>query len=113
MSKCPICDQSVARSASQCPSCGAPVSVPPAGENEYENEKENDLDEQLLSLLKQGRKVEAVRLYRKSMDCNLMTAKEAVEALAAKHGITAQSSGCMSAIVIAVVLAAAGAAVVC
>jgi hypothetical protein len=40
------------------------------------------------------RKIEAIKLYREQTDLGLKEAKDAVEALAAKHGIKPQQSGC-------------------
>jgi hypothetical protein len=41
-----------------------------------------------------GKKIEAVKRYRQQTGCDLKNAKDAVEALAAKHGIVSKGAGC-------------------
>ncbi len=51
---------------------------------------------EIVTLLEQGRKLEAIKLYRDHAQAGLKEAKESVEAIAAKHGIPAASgSGCL------------------
>jgi ribosomal protein L7/L12 len=45
------------------------------------NAEDEDLEERIRSLLAEGRKIEAIRLYRDATDASLAAAKEAVEAL--------------------------------
>ncbi len=58
----------------------------------------SDLDagllEEVLSLMGSGKKIEAVKRYRAQMGVGLAEAKQAVEALAAQHGVAGQGSGC-------------------
>lgn len=54
------------------------------------------IQDDLLGLLQQGRKIEAIRQYREATGVGLKDAKEAVEALAAQAGIPARS-GCFAA----------------
>ncbi len=65
------------------------------------------LDDQLLGMLRAGRKIDAIKLYREQTQAGLKDAKDAVEALAAKHGIASQKAGCAS--VLLALLAAAAA----
>lgn len=53
---------------------------------------------EILALLRQGRKIEAIRHYRETNRSDLKTAKEAVEALAARHGIAIPRTGCLGAV---------------
>jgi len=51
-------------------------------------------DKELIALLEQGQKIEAIRMYREKTGAGLKEAKDAVEALAAKHGLPVGRSGC-------------------
>jgi ribosomal protein L7/L12 len=62
----------------------------------------NDFERTLLLLLEAGRKIEAIKVYRERTGVGLKEAKDAVEALASRHGI--RGTGCM--VVVAFVLAA-------
>jgi ribosomal protein L7/L12 len=63
----------------------------------------NDSDRPILELLAAGRKIAAIKLYREQTSCGLKEAKDAVEALAAQHGIVSPArSGCLG--VVAVML---------
>ena len=64
-----------------------------------------DLEAELLRLLGGGRKLEAVKLYKERMEVSLLEAKQAVESLAARHGLAPQRAGCLS-MVLAIVLVA-------
>jgi len=60
---------------------------------------------ELISLLERGQKIEAIKLYRQRHDVGLKGAKEAVEALAAGHGITGQSGpGCLGAVLVTILV---------
>jgi ribosomal protein L7/L12 len=56
--------------------------------------EQGGLDEQLLALLRAGRKIDAIKVYRERTQAGLKEAKDAVEALAAEHGVAPQKSGC-------------------
>ena len=64
-----------------------------------------DLESELLRLLGGGKKLEAIKLYKDRMGVALIEAKQAVESLAAKHGLVTQRAGCLG-MVLAVVVAA-------
>ena len=70
MPKCRFCNYDVHPSIGQCPQCGAPVDRPSA-----------DLERQVRSLLDQGQKIAAVKLYKDQTGVSLAEAKEAVEAM--------------------------------
>jgi hypothetical protein len=68
----------------------------------------DEFDNQLLDLLKRGQKIEAIKQYRERSGAGLKEAKDAVEALAAQHGLATpqiQGPGCL--LVFAVLLAMA------
>jgi ribosomal protein L7/L12 len=62
-------------------------------------EPDDDLEAELLRLLRQGRKLEAVKLYRDRRGVSLMEAKETVESLAARNEIETQGGGCLGVVV--------------
>ena len=64
----------------------------------------DDLEAELLRLLGRGDKLEAVKLYKDQKGVSLLEAKQAVESLAARHGLETQRGGCL--VVVAVVMAA-------
>jgi ribosomal protein L7/L12 len=66
---------------------------------------DGNLEAELLRLLGGGRKLEAVKLYKERMGVALIEAKQAVESLAARHGLVSQQAGCLG-MVLAVVLVA-------
>lgn len=70
MPKCRNCDYDVHPSIGQCPHCGTPMVRPSA-----------DLEQQVRSLLDQGQKLEAVKLYKGETGASLREAKQAVEAM--------------------------------
>lgn len=61
----------------------------------------SDPDQRILQLLAAGQKIAAIKLYREQTNAGLKEAKDAVEALAAQHGIVAQQqSGCLAVLAI-------------
>ena len=54
----------------------------------------------VLRLLGDGKKIQAIKLYREHMGVGLKEAKDAVAALGEKHGITARGSGCLGVVLI-------------
>lgn len=67
----------------------------------------DDMEGELLALLAAGRKIEAVKLYKQRTGVQLIDAKQAVETLAARHGIVAKGGGCAGVLAV-ILLAAAG-----
>jgi ribosomal protein L7/L12 len=65
-------------------------------------EPQDDMEGELLALLAAGRKLEAVKIYKQRTGVQLIEAKQAVETLAARHGVVAKGGGCAS--VLAVML---------
>lgn len=83
-----------------CPSCGHenPSGTPRCGRCEAQlpppaPPRTADLEEQLCALLRDGRKIEAIKVYREAAGVGLKEAKDAVEGLAARRGI-ADRGGC-------------------
>lgn len=70
MPKCYRCNYDVHPSIGQCPQCGATIGDSAA-----------ELERDIRSLLGQGRKIEAVKLYKDQTGAGLAAAKDAVEAM--------------------------------
>ena len=84
---------------------GEQVQVPEAMDQLFER--------RVISLVKEGRKIEAVMLYRELTNAGLKEAKDQVEYLAAKHGLQVpQNTGCLSLIVLITMISAIGYAIV-
>ncbi|HTI50612.1 MAG TPA: hypothetical protein VL475_06670 [Planctomycetaceae bacterium] len=61
-------------------------------------------DAELLELLRQGQKIPAIKRYRERNSCDLRGAKEAVEALAARHGLSSRGAGCLGITALAIMV---------
>ena len=72
-------------------------------------EARSEANEDVLELVRGGKKIGAIKVYRERYHVGLKEAKEAVEALAAEHGIAAQGSGCAGVVLLGLVGLAAGA----
>lgn len=73
MPKCQLCKMEITTGTTSCPYCG--VSLPDS------EPVTPDLEQQVRSLLAQGKKLEAVKIYKNEVGCGLKEAKDAVEAL--------------------------------
>lgn len=140
MPNCPSCKTTNSPGTTLCRSCGASIPVPSATTTDFEQEVRSlldqgkkieavkvyrehtssslkdakdavealqcgfnlpsqpapdaDLDSQLLRFLGQGEKIKAVKLYRDQTGATLYDSKQAVEALAERHGIAVEGGGC-------------------
>jgi ribosomal protein L7/L12 len=74
MPKCRFCDHKIPVATYLCPNCGAPVDTATP-------QATDDLEQQVRSLLGEGKKLEAVKLYKEQTDVSLLEAKNAVEAI--------------------------------
>jgi large subunit ribosomal protein L7/L12 len=72
---------------------GEPLVVPAA--------PDRGSDQEILSLLEQGQKISAIKLYQERTGLGLKEAKEAVDAMAVRHGLAKKSGGgCLGMIVL-------------
>lgn len=117
MSKCRFCDHDNPANSDRCQSCGASLSAklaPPAADAESTAAEPSAdaaptpdrFETQILDLLKGGRKIEAIKLYRNQTGQGLKEAKEAVEVLAVKHGVNPKGAGCAGVVLLMVLLGA-------
>jgi hypothetical protein len=102
---CSFCDHTNPAGAQRCTNCGAWLSQ---GEHRDAGAKPpvtavgsaapelspGSLEDRVLALLKQGRKIEAIKVYRTERHCDLKDAKDAVEALGRQYGVKGGRSGC-------------------
>jgi hypothetical protein len=113
MTKCPFCDHRNPENATECEACKAPLkkdiptNVAPA-QGSQENEEVNapepgSLEDEILSLLKGRKKIEAIKLYREKTNSGLKKAKDFVEALAVKYHVPPSSDGCAGMVLLMVV----------
>lgn len=70
-----------------------------------EKPEPGDYEAEVLRLLSEGRKIQAIKLYRERMGVGLKDSKEAVEALAKRHGVAATGSGCLGVLLLLAVTA--------
>lgn len=67
-----------------------------------------DVENQILDLLRRGRKIDAIKLYREQTGQGLKQSKEAVETLAEQRGVNLPRSGCLGAAAVLIILINAG-----
>ena len=150
MPKCRFCDHKIPAGTYLCPNCGAPVvTATPQATDDLEQqvrsllgdgkkleavklykeqtdvslleaknaveaiqrnasppEPASDMEAEVLRLLEAGKKLEAVKMYKQQMGVQLIEAKQAVEALAARHGIASKVGGGCAGVLLAIVVAA-------
>jgi ribosomal protein L7/L12 len=84
MPRCPFCEKTVASGSASCPNCGAALPTDDsvaAPSGSLPKQSPADFESELLTLLQQGSKIEAIRRHRERTGAGLKEAKEAVEAL--------------------------------
>ncbi len=99
----PICSQCGETNPSggrMCKKCGADLPPESDGVNTTSAEAEAPFVERILALLSSGQKIAAVKAYREEHAVGLKDAKDAVEALGAKHGVVSKPAGCSSALLL-------------
>src|SRR5271166_5196505 len=98
MPKCRICEHNNPVGTDRCQNCGTWIeqAVPSASVGQEPRtgslgQQPNDLESQILSLMGQNQKIEAIKLYRQETGFGLKEAKDAVEAFAAGRPIAQRS----------------------
>ncbi|MEE8451854.1 MAG: hypothetical protein V3R99_08065 [Thermoguttaceae bacterium] len=90
----------------RCEKCGALLSSEATGAASQPDgpteDAEDPIEAEVLKLLQSGKKIAAIKLYRENHPgIGLKEAKDAVEAMAAQHGIVAsKGSGCAGALLL-------------
>jgi len=102
--KCPICGFENARGAARCDKCKAwlvqtaELTTPAAGAATPAVTKsaaaaiDPEMVDEVLALVRDGRKIEAIRIFRETTGCGLREAKDAVEAMEAGRQTFAEGS---------------------
>jgi ribosomal protein L7/L12 len=81
MIRCPFCDHKNPPGATRCAECKADLSVSSENEDEVGGTEAPSLNNRVIALVRDGRKIEAIKLYRDLTGAGLKEAKDAVEAL--------------------------------
>jgi len=79
MPTCDFCNASIPAGSKACPKCGAALRLDDAADAGAAASAETEDD--IVSLVRQGRKIEAIKLYRAQTGVGLAEAKAAVEAM--------------------------------
>lgn len=56
-------------------------------------------EQEIVTLIEQGKRIEAIKLYRQRMGVGLKEAKDAVDELAARHGFATKGISCAGLVV--------------
>jgi hypothetical protein len=109
MTTCPECGAENPSGVGICKSCGSRI---PLEESTSPDVVPGSLEEELLGLLKSGKKIEAIKLFRQKAGVDLKEAHDAIQILMREHNIAQSGAGCSGAtLIIAVALGAAVAAI--
>ena len=115
MPKCRICNHNNPAGIDRCQNCGTwleqAVPSESAGQGQESSPASQEpvpdpksLEGQVLALMQGQQKIKAIRVYRQQTGVGLKEAKDAVEALAAKHGISPKGAGCAGMVLLMVVV---------
>ena len=66
----------------------------------------------MLRLLRDGEKIKAAKLYQERTGASLREAKQAIDSVAARHGMAVEEGGCSGVLIFLIVVAVAAMAVV-
>ena len=110
MPKCSKCGAENVEGTPICRECGATLSQESGLESSTDVASDSSVDDaRVIELVQAGKKIEAIKVYREIHGVGLAEAKDAVETLAAEHGIAAQGSGCAGVVLLAALGVVAGA----
>ena len=115
MRRCISCGTENDEGRHTCWSCGRPLGAGASSSASETAARAPDRDgrpvdpHEILRLLRDGRKIPAIKLYRERTGLGLKESKEAVEALARQQGIKTSPSGCgpLGCLVVVVLVAVA------
>jgi large subunit ribosomal protein L7/L12 len=81
MTRCPFCDHKNPPGTTRCAECNAELFASPEDAADSADSEPLSLDGRVIALMREGRKIEAIKLYRDLTGAGLKEAKDAVEAL--------------------------------
>jgi ribosomal protein L7/L12 len=97
MTRCPFCDHKNPTGATHCAECKAELFDPDAAAADAgagaPSAEANSLDGRVLALVRDGRKIQAIKLYRDITGAGLKEAKDAVEALERDGALSSKRAG--------------------
>jgi large subunit ribosomal protein L7/L12 len=97
MIRCPFCDHKNPTGATHCAECKAELFDPDAAAADAgagaPSAEANSLDGRVLALVRDGRKIQAIKLYRDITGAGLKEAKDAVEALERDGALSSKRAG--------------------
>jgi hypothetical protein len=103
MSRCRFCEEMIQPGNKFCPQCGAdvpeedfqpsPLELDDSLKRTLEN-IDDPFEKMIAATFTSSGKISAIKLYREKKGVGLKDAKDAVEALAHKHGIKSTGTGC-------------------
>ncbi len=115
MPVCPKCNQSNPAGTPLCGNCGAslPQESAPDETAAGPDQPASESEDEVLNLMRSGKKISAIKAYRERTGVGLKEAKDAVEALAAKHDIASCQTGCSGVVLLAMLIGGGLAAWIC
>jgi ribosomal protein L7/L12 len=93
MLRCPFCDHKNPPGTTRCVSCKAELPPPEDVDDVSTSGPAQSLDSRVLALTREGRKIEAIKLYRDLTGAGLAEAKNAVEALEREGSLPQKRAG--------------------
>ncbi len=108
MSKCQICHDENAPAAQRCASCGAWLDVPASSDESSGDGSalaastrststpptpDDPLEAAVVDLMRNSRKIDAIKRYREATGKGLKESKEEVEEIARRYGVASHSGG--------------------
>jgi len=81
MTRCPFCNHKNPPGTTRCDECKAELFASPEDAADSADSEPLSLDGRVIALMREGRKIEAIKLYRDLTGAGLKEAKDAVEAL--------------------------------
>lgn len=108
MPRCTFCDCMNSVDARKCERCGAEMPAAEEGAASTTTaaiKLPEDVESRIAGLLHDRQKIEAIKLYRQVTNAGLKDAKDAVEAMERKLGISSGGAGCAGMLVLCLVAA--------
>lgn len=114
MKRCPYCDHFNLDDAKNCERCGGELAgsassppretAPPANEvpSPAPAGAQSSVEDEVLQIARNAGKIPAIKVYREMTGVGLKEAKDAVEAIMARHGIESKGTGCGTAMLLLV-----------
>jgi hypothetical protein len=117
MKRCSYCDHFNPDDAVNCERCGGELERGRTSPREAEPEADDSppvapaggqssIEDEVLQIAREAGKIPAIKVYRELTGAGLKEAKDAVEAILARHGVQSKATGCGTAVLLLVACAA-------